>query len=389
MGEMRRLYYQTKEKGSFKTFKWLLKGRWNQGTGNSGTTRTYQQWDELGISYVGSDGVKYGPTYWTVDSYSSSGSLWSSRPASEMFDGEWGSETSKSDYKDINDTDGYVEIIIHTTSGEAIIPNGVGLISCSNQSSYASATPAHFILYGLDESTNEYVQLIDVGAANVNKGNTQTTTVSFEPVEVVSGTYYLLAPSDIARGSGLRFEMPDLNVLCNLGDTQYGANTTFDLTGVPDSISDRYVMYHTELANFQGVNDVYYKSTAGSWRMRCYSSGMGFVGITSLVSGWTTATGVTGISSFTADSISYRQWSGFGKSYDWRPMRIIIDQEELKAHTFLNGTYVGYATVKSGIVTAPIKQIQLTVEVNIRPQARNVRVVSSNDYQALVDWADA
>jgi len=182
----------------------------------------------------------------------------------------------------------------------------------------------------------------------------------------------------------------DITVLCNLGSTQYGANTTFDLTGVPDSISDRYVMYQTELANFTGVNDVFYKSNAGSWRMRCYSNNlMGFVGITGIVSAWTTANGVTGISSFTADSVSYRQWSGFGHSNSWRPMMIIIDQEELKAHTFLNGTYVGYATVKSGIVTAPIKQIQLMVEVNIRPQARNVRVVSSNDYQALVDWSDA
>lgn len=213
MGELRRLYYQTKEIKSFRTFKWLLKGRWNQGTGNSGNTRTYLEWDELGISYVGSGGVKYGPTYWTVDSYSSSGSLFSSRPASEMFDGEWGTEGSKSDYKNINDTDGYVEIIIHTTSGEAIVPNGVGLISCNNQSSYASSTPAHFILYGLNESTNEYVELIDVGAASVNKGNTQTTTVTFDPVEVVTGTHYLLAPSIISKGSGLRFEMPDFPIL--------------------------------------------------------------------------------------------------------------------------------------------------------------------------------
>lgn len=194
MGELRRLYYQNKEIKTFKTFKWVLKGRWNQGTGNHGDTRTYLEWDELGISYVGSNGVKYGPTYWTVDSYSTSGSLWVDRPASEMFDGEWGSETSKSDYKDINDTDGYVEIIIHTTSGDAIIPNGVGLISSNNQSIYASSTPAHFILYGLDESTNEYVQLIDVSAANVNKGNTQTTTVSFKPVEVVVGVMTLTYP---------------------------------------------------------------------------------------------------------------------------------------------------------------------------------------------------
>lgn len=183
---------------------------------------------------------------------------------------------------------------------------------------------------------------------------------------------------------------PKVTVLCNLGDTQYGANTTFDLTGVPDSISDRYVMYKTELGNLHGVNNVYYKSTAGSWRMRSMQSvtNVGFVGIAGIVSGWTTGQGVTGISSRT-DGISYRLWSGFPRSYDWRSMMIIIDQEELKAHTFLKGTYLGYATLKEAILTAPIKQIQLQVEVNIYPQARNVRVVSSNDYQALVDWTDA
>lgn len=219
MGELRRLYYQTKEKGSFKTFKWVLKGRWNQGTGNSGDTRTYQQWDELGISYEGSDGVKYGPTYWTVDSFSSSGTPWTgSRGPADLFDGEWGSETSKCDYKNINDTDGYVEIIIHTTSGEAIIPNGVGLISGNWQSSYQSSTPAHFILYGLDESTNEYVKIIDVGAASVNKGNVQTTTISFEPVKVVTGVRYILAPSDIGHGVGLRTIVPGLVYLTYFDD---------------------------------------------------------------------------------------------------------------------------------------------------------------------------
>lgn len=218
--------------------------------------------------------------------------------------------------------------------------------------------------------------------------NTPDEGYVFDKYELTGATLYdgnkfRIKKSDV---NVLGLFSPDITILCDLGSTQYGANTTFDLTGVPDSITERYVMYKTDLANFQGVNDVYYQSTAGSWRMRCYSSGMGFVGITGIVSGWTTADGVTGISSFTADSISYRQWSGFGKSYDWRPMKIIIDQEELKAHTFLNGTYVGYATVKDGIVAAPIKQIKLQVEVNIRPQAKNVIVVSSNSYEKLANW---
>lgn len=273
---MRRLYYQTKEKGSFKTFKWVLKGRWNQGTGNYGDTRTYQQWDELGISYEGSDGVKYGPRYWTVDSFSSSGTPWNNnRGPADLFDGEWGSESSKCDYSGINDTNGYVEIIIHTTSGEAIIPNGVGLISTNTQSSYASSTPGHFILYGLNESTNEYVQLIDVPAANVNKGNTQTTTVSFTPVEVVTGVRYLLAPSEIGQGIGLRTIVPKLVYLTYFDDvsTSLGyinSTPTIDTVNIGNlvSISNRFhqatftVTNGTMPSTFSGTN--YLSRTNGS-----------------------------------------------------------------------------------------------------------------------------
>ena len=306
MGELRRLYYQTKEIKSFKTFKWLLKGRWNQGSGNSGNTRTYLEWDELGISYVGSGGVKYGPTYWTVDSYSSSGSLFSSRPASEMFDGEWGTEGSKSDYKNINDTDGYVEIIIHTTSGEAIVPNGVGLISCNNQSSYASSTPAHFILYGLNESTNEYVKLIDVPASSVNKGNTQTTTITFDPVKVVTGTYYLLSPSDISRGSGLRWEIhPMLTIDLNtqgtdctsefLSQTKYpGVWTGYRVFRLGDLYTQNthYYNYIKNLSNLSSNFTMYYffamvyNDTYYSWGKATYSTDSS--NCVAQTGGWTT-----------------------------------------------------------------------------------------------------
>jgi hypothetical protein len=334
MGELRRLYYQTKEIGSFKTFKWVLKGRWNQGTGNSGSTRTYLQWDELGISYVGSDGVKYGPTYWTVDSYSSSGSLWSGRPASEMFDGEWGSETSKSDYKNINDTDGYVEIIIHTTSGEAIVPNGVGLISCSNQSSYESSTPGHFILYGLDESTNEYVQLIDVPAANVNKGKTKTTTVTFDPVEVVTGTYYLLAPSSISKGSGLRWEMPGKKFFYQYSESSSFTNKTIDLIslGMDPNATQRYLVFYQDVQSLYGSNngDGWYYLQSDSYQFfRVFSRRL--------------------------NATRYReaavQSTGVGIGTTSNKYKIIYDRVDLTAKVYINGGLSFTGTVTEDPVT--------------------------------------
>ena len=388
MEEQRRLYYQTKEIKSFKTFKWLLKGRWNQGTGNSGDTRTYLEWDELGISYEGSNGVKYGPSYWTVDSYSSSGTLWSARPASEMFDGAWGSESSKSDYKNIDDTNGYVEIIIHTTSGQAIVPNGVGLISCNNQSSYASATPAHFILYGLDESTNEYVQLIDVGASSVNKGNIQTTIVSFEPTVIITtGPYYLLAPSDISIGTGLRWEMPAMELWVDLGSTEY-TNSVVSLTGMPSTSDLSYLVfkfdaYYNSGSTYYAADIILRTSTTGLWRSRLhYNMGIGFVGIGDAVTGWTTASGQS-VSSKSQDGVSYRL-SPLWSRNNYVSLKFIQDRTNYNCYFYINDTLIGYASMNRDLLVCD--NIQLMNELNATARVKNVKVAGFANLADAQAW---
>lgn len=159
----------------YKSFKWVLSGRWNQGSGNSGSTATYMEWDELGIAFDG-DTVRYGPTYWTYDSYTLDGTPWSpdTRMPQVLLGGSWGSEASKFDASN------FVELAVyfHTADNSAILPTRVGLISANNQNEYQSSTPLNFMLYGLNEDTNEYELLIDVNAANVNKSSTTETLVS-------------------------------------------------------------------------------------------------------------------------------------------------------------------------------------------------------------------
>lgn len=155
-------------------FKWELNGRYNQGSGNSGATRTYMEWDELGIGFNGG-AVCYGPDYWTLDSYELDGTPWASdiRMPPVLLGGTWGTEESKFDASNFVS----LTLYFHTTSGAAILPTSVGLYSANNQNDYQSSTPKYFILYGLDRTTNQYVQLISVDGANVNRTNTTLTTV--------------------------------------------------------------------------------------------------------------------------------------------------------------------------------------------------------------------
>lgn len=160
---------------TYKSFKWVLSGRWNQGSGNYGSTATYMEWDELGIGF--NDGsVCYGPSYWTYDSYTLNGTPWApaERMPEALLDGIRNTEYSKFDASN------FVELTVyfHTTNNSYIIPTSVGLISASNQNYYQSSTPLHFMLYGLNEATNEYELLIDVGAADVAKTNNAETVIN-------------------------------------------------------------------------------------------------------------------------------------------------------------------------------------------------------------------
>lgn len=221
----------------YKSFKWVLSGRWNQGSGNSGATATYMEWDELGIAFDG-DTVRYGPSYWTYDSYTLDGTPWD--PATRMppvlLGGTWGSEASKFDASN------FVELTVyfHTADNSAILPTRVGLISANNQNEYQSSTPLDFKLYGLNEDTHEYELLIDVNAANVNKSSTTETLVS------TGFTYHYSTVTDTWPLSFMYNDTPASEVWVDLGSTEYylqGNQTrrlAVSLTGMPSSSDMQY-----------------------------------------------------------------------------------------------------------------------------------------------------
>lgn len=159
----------------FKSFKWVLQGRWNHGTGNYGNTSTYMEWDELGIGFDNGN-VCYGPSYWTYDSYTLNGTPWApnTRMPNALLDGKRNTEYSKFDASN------FVELTVyfHTADNNAILPTSVGLIAANGQSSYESSTPLHFMLYGFNEQTNEYELIVDVNAAQVAKTDNAETIIN-------------------------------------------------------------------------------------------------------------------------------------------------------------------------------------------------------------------
>lgn len=176
MSDIYKLQYgATKSLHKYKYFKWVLSGRWNQGSGNSGATATYMEWDELGIGF-NNTAVCYGPSYWTFDSYELNGTPWAQdlRMPQVLLGGTWNSESSKFDASN------FVQLTVyfHTANNTSILPTSVGLISANNQNDYQSSTPLTFTLYGLNEEINVYEQLISINAANVNKASNATTTIT-------------------------------------------------------------------------------------------------------------------------------------------------------------------------------------------------------------------
>lgn len=253
----------------YKSFKWVLSGRWNQGSGNTGDTATYMEWDELGIAFDG-DTVCYGPDYWTFDSYTLDGTPWSpnTRMPQVLLGGSCGSEDSKFDASN------FVELTVyfHTADNIAILPTRVGLISAHNQNEYQSSTPLYFKLYGLNEDTHEYELLIVVNAENVNKTNTTETLVS------TGFTYHYTTVTGMWPVSYI--EQAHSEVWVDLGSTEYVqssyGNTTVNLTGMKSSSSHNYLSFVFDAMYTSGsmAADIELCSTGGSmmWRSRCHAN---------------------------------------------------------------------------------------------------------------------
>lgn len=351
----------------YKSFKWVLSGRWNQGSGNTGATRTYMEWDELGIGFDNGD-VCYGPDYWTYESYTLDGTPWDPglRMPDALLDGNRNTESSKFDASN------FVELTVyfHTTDNTAILPTSVGLIASNGQSSYESSTPLHFKLYGLNEDTNEYEQLIDVGAANVNKTNNAETVVS------TGFTYHYSYVTDTWP---ITYTEPAHMVeYVNLGDTEYTNNQAVSLTGMPATSDYNYLVFKF---------DAYYGSSSSLYAADIilrtnntvlllsrlhYTFGVGFVAIAGHVTGWTTEAGQT-VTTRSTDNTSYRI-SSLWQRNNYVNLKLIQDRTTHNCYFYINDTLIGYASMNVDLLTC--NNIELANEINASAKVKNVRVAA-------------
>ena len=353
----------------YKSFKWVLSGRWNQGSGNTDATATYMEWDELGIAF-GDDTVRYGPTYWTYDSYTLDGTPWeaATRMPLVLLGGSWGTESSKFDASN------FVELTVyfHTADNSAILPTRVGLISADNQNEYQSSTPLHFMLYGLNEDTNEYELLIDVNAANVNKSSNTETLVS------TGFTYHYTTVTDTWPLSFEYKEPVHMIEYVNLSDTEYSSNQTVSLTGMPATSDYNYLVFKFDA--YYGARSSYYASDiflcandTELWRSRLhYQLGLGFVGIAGKVTGWTTEVGQN-VTSKTQDGVSYRLSSLWQKN-TYVNLKLIQDRTTYNCYFYINDTLIGYASMSVDLLTC--NNLRLLNEINASAKVKNVRVAA-------------
>lgn len=353
----------------YKSFKWVLSGRWNQGSGNTGATATYMQWDELGIGFDGGT-VHYGPTYWTYDSYTLDGTPWDSdtRMPPVLLGGSWGTESSKFDASN------FVELTVyfHTADNSAILPTRVGLISANNQNSFQSSTPLHFMLYGLNEDANEYELLIDVNAANVNKSNNTETLVS------TGFTYHYTTVTDTWPLSFKYKEPVHMIEYVNLGDTEYSSTQTVSLIGMPATSDYNYLVfkfdaYYSARSSYYASDIILRANDTYLWRSRLHHNvGLGFVGITGKVTGWTTEAGQN-VTSKTQDGVSYRI-SSLWQINTYVNLKLIQDRTTYNCYFYINDTLIGYASMSVDLLTC--NKLELTNEVNSSAKVKNVRVAA-------------
>lgn len=353
----------------YKSFKWVLSGRWNQGSGNSGDTATYMEWDELGIAFDG-DTMRYGPDYWTFDNYTLDGTPWSpdTRMPPVLLGGSCRTESSKFDASN------FVELTVyfHTADNSAILPTRVGLISANNQNEYQSSTPLHFMLYGLNTQTNDYELLIDVGAADVNK------TSNAETIITTGFTYHYTTVTDKWPLSFEYKEPVHMVEYVNLSDTEYSSDQTVSLIGMPATSDYNYLVfkfdaYYSARSSYYASDIILHANDTMLWRSRLhYALGLGFVGITGKVTGWTTEAGQN-VMSKTQDSVSYRISSLWQKN-TYVNLKLIQDRTTYNCYFYINNTLIGYASMSVDLLTC--NKLQLMNEVNASAKVKNVRVAA-------------
>lgn len=215
----------------------------------------------------------------------------------------------------------------------------------------------------------------------VTLSNTPSTDYKFVSYSVTGTTLnnnqFTINDSDVTvTGTFTRYRQ----VFVNLGSTQYNGTTStasVTLTGMPSSTSFNYLTFVMDaLYDDAGMAaDIYFRNSSNDvmWRSRChYRFGVGFVGITGNVTGWTTQSGQT-VSSKTQDKVSYRLNDNWGRG-SWKKIKLVFDRTNKRCYFYIAGILIGYATMNADMINC--KNIGLMKEQSsgTNSHIKNVRV---------------
>ena len=215
----------------------------------------------------------------------------------------------------------------------------------------------------------------------VTLANTPSTDYKFVSYSVtgaaLNNNQFTINGTDVnVTGTFTRYRQ----VFVNLGSTQYNGTTStlsVALTGMPSSTSFNYLTFVMDALydNAGLAADIYFSNgtNAVMWRSRChYNLGLGFVGITGNVTGWTTQSGQS-VSSKTQDNISYRISGKWGRGA-WKKIKLVFDRTNKRCYFYVAGVLLGYATMNDDMINC--KNIGLLKEVSsgTNSHIKNIRV---------------
>lgn len=115
------------------------------------------------------------------------------------------------------------------------------------------------------------------------------------------------------------------------------------------------------------------------------SGGTCIMGMRYNVTGFTTAPGVTGISTNSRDGYTSYKWSGWSNGSE-ALYRIIYDMSNRRPYVYVGNTYLGYGIMNSSMLDTSMS-FNCYRETSV-PSIRNIRIVGGNSIDALLTYTD-
>lgn len=181
---------------------------------------------------------------------------------------------------------------------------------------------------------------------------------------------------------------PSMIEYVNLGSTEYTNNTTVSLTGMPATsdytyLAFKFAAYYSNSSYYHASDINLRANTTDLWRSRQhYSLGIGFVGITSSVTGWTTAAGQS-VTSKSQDGVSYRLSSLWSRN-NYVNLKFIQDRTNYNCYFYIDNTLLGYASMNADLLTC--NNIYLVNETGASAKVKNVRAAGFANLTAAQEW---